>query len=137
MTLHPLFHLRPVCPVWYGHKNAPPHLSSTHVGNHKQEIPARSISQCNRSSPTSVVTRNIGHLQTTLKPKILSFWLLFAIAPNNRIKKLIKMPPLSIRTAQVLPATQTIRPLQFFFVFHFSFANKHRNDTVGETTNQS
>ena len=68
-----------------------PHsISSTHVGNHKQEIPARPISQCNQSSPTSVIIRNIGHSQTIIKPKILSFWLLFAIAPNNRIKKQIK-----------------------------------------------
>ena len=46
------------------------------------------------------------------------------------------MPPLSIRTAQALPATQTIRPSQKHFVFHSSYANKHsQNDTVGKTTN--
>ena len=51
---------------------------------------ARLISQCNQSSPTSVITRNIGYSQTIIKPKILSFWLLLAIAPNNRIKKQVK-----------------------------------------------
>ena len=65
-------------------------ISSTHVDNHKQEIPARSISQSNQSSPTSVITRNIGHSQTIMKPKILSFGLLLAISPNNRIKKQLK-----------------------------------------------
>ena len=36
------------------------------------------------------------------------------------------MPPLlSIRTAQALLATQSIRPSQKHFVFHSSFANKH------------
>ena len=88
-----------------------PHpISSTHVASHKQETPARSIRQANQSSPTRVITRNIGNWQTTMKPKIVSFWLLFAIAPNDRIKKQLRMPPLSIRTAQALSATQTIRP---------------------------
>ena len=65
-----------------------PHpILSTHVGNHKLEIPAKPISQCNQSSPTSVITRNIGHSQTIIKPKIPSFWLSFAESPKNRIKK--------------------------------------------------
>ena len=63
-----------------------PHpILSTHVGNHKQKIPARPSSQCNQSSPTSVIFRNIGHLQNTLKSKFLSYWLfLFAIASNTQ-----------------------------------------------------
>ena len=46
------------------------------------------------------------------------------------------MPPLSIRTAQPLPATQTIRSSQKHFVFHSSsIANKYsQNDTVGGRT---
>ena len=68
-----------------------PHpISSTHVGNHQQEIRARPFSQCIQSSPTSVFTRSSGHSQTITKSKILSFWLLFAIAPNNRMKKQLK-----------------------------------------------
>ena len=45
------------------------------------------------------------------------------------------MSPLSIRRAQTLSATQTIRPSQKHFMFCSSFANKHsQNDTVGKTT---
>ena len=41
------------------------------------------------------------------------------------------MPPLSIRTAQALSATQTIRSSQKHFVFRSFFANKHsQNDIV-------
>ena len=113
-----------------------PHLfSSTDVGNHEQEIPAKRTSQCNQSSPPIKITRTIGHLQTTIKPNKLSFWLLFATAPNNRINK---MPSLLIRTAQALPATKTIRSWQKYFVFYSSITNKYwQHDAVGRTTIQS
>ena len=42
-------------------------ISSTYVGNHKLDIPAKPISQCNQPSPTSVSIRNIGHSHTIIK----------------------------------------------------------------------
>ena len=110
-----------------------PHpISSTHVGNHKLEVPATPISQRNQSSPTSVITGSIGHSQTILKPKVLSFWLLYVMSPNNRKKKQLKYRHCQYEQLKPSQLRKVFDHRKNISCFTPPLRTSIRNDTVGK-----